>query len=157
MSAFLIGAGPVTLSWHHKYSALRSFYRWAIDRGYVDHSPLPGVVPTRPPGLIPYIFSCDELRRILTAFDVVCRPDVLLEPVTARTLVLTLYGAGLRRQEAIFVGQAAMLPSRILVRTLEPNQLPRSHDIDFDSGWQNNAMTSEQLRIVAGRWRYQQR
>lgn len=70
---------------------------------------------------------------------------------------LTKMLSGLRRQEAIFVGQAAMLPSRIIVRTLEQNQLPRSHDIDFDGGWQNDAMTPEQLKTVAGRWRYQQR
>lgn len=70
---------------------------------------------------------------------------------------LTKMLSGLRRQEAIFVGQAAMLPSRILVRSLEQNQLPRSHDIDFDSGWQNDPMTSEQLKSVAERWRYQQK
>jgi hypothetical protein len=70
---------------------------------------------------------------------------------------LTKMLSGLRRQEAIFVGQAAMLPSRIIVRTLATNQLPRSHDIDFDCGWQNDAITSDQLKTVAGRWRYQQR
>lgn len=70
---------------------------------------------------------------------------------------LTEMLSGLRRQEAIFVGQAAMIPSRICVRTLAPNHLPKSHDIDFDGGWQNAAMTSEQLKTVAGRWRYQQR
>lgn len=70
---------------------------------------------------------------------------------------LTKMLSGLRRQEAIFVGQAAMLPSRILIRSLAANQLPRSHDIDFDSGWQNDAMTSQQLKAVAVRWRYQQR
>jgi len=70
---------------------------------------------------------------------------------------LTKMLSGLRRQEAIFVGQAAMLPSRILVRSLAPDQLPRSHDIDFDKGWQNAAMTADQLKVVAGRWRYQQR
>jgi hypothetical protein len=70
---------------------------------------------------------------------------------------LTKMLSGLRRQEAIFVGQAAMLPSRIMVRNLEANQLPRSHDIDFDAGWQNDPMTPDQLKTVAGRWRYQQR
>lgn len=70
---------------------------------------------------------------------------------------LTKMLSGLRRQEAIFVGQAAMLPSRIMIRSLENGQLPRSHDIDFDSGWQNAPMTPEQIGIVAGRWRYQQR
>ncbi|MBE0545713.1 MAG: DUF87 domain-containing protein [Verrucomicrobia bacterium] len=70
---------------------------------------------------------------------------------------LTKMLSGLRRQEALFVGQAAMLPSRICVRSLTDDQLPRSHDIDFDKGWQNAAMTPEKLKVVAGRWRYQQR
>ena len=70
---------------------------------------------------------------------------------------LTKMLSGLRRQEAIFVGQAAMLPSRIIVRTLEENELPRSQDIDFDGGWQNDATTATQLHAIVGRWRYQQR
>jgi uncharacterized protein len=70
---------------------------------------------------------------------------------------LTKMLSGLRRQEAIFVGQAAMLPSRIMIRDLTPDQLPRSNDIDFDQGWQMPAMSQEQLRDIANRWRYQQR
>jgi DNA helicase HerA-like ATPase len=70
---------------------------------------------------------------------------------------LTKMLSGLRRQEAIFVGQAALLPSRIMIRSLAPEQLPRSHDIDFDKGWQFPAMTVEQLSAVGKRWRYQQR
>jgi len=70
---------------------------------------------------------------------------------------LTKMLSSLRRQEAIFVGQAAMLPSRILMRSLEKNKLPCSQDIDFDKGWQNDYMTEEQLNIIAERWRYQQR
>ncbi len=70
---------------------------------------------------------------------------------------LTKMLSGLRRQEAIFVGQAAMLPSRILIRALESNQLPTSNDIDFDKGWQNNAMSDAMIQGVARRWRYQRR
>lgn len=70
---------------------------------------------------------------------------------------LTKMLSGLRRQEAIFVGQAAMLPSRIMIRDLTPEQLPKSNDIDFDKGWQSAAMSEEQLKIVANRWRYQRR
>jgi hypothetical protein len=70
---------------------------------------------------------------------------------------LTKMLSGLRRQEAIFVGQAAMLPSRIKVRSLAENQLPRSHDIDFDAGWRNDPMSPGELKTVAERWRYQQR
>lgn len=70
---------------------------------------------------------------------------------------LTKMLSGLRRREAIFVGQAAMLPSRILVRELAAEQLPRSSDIDFDKGWQSLSLTVEQLKVIVKRWRYQER
>lgn len=70
---------------------------------------------------------------------------------------LTKMLSGLRRQEAIFVGQAAVLPSRILIRSLTPEQLPRSNDIDFDKGWQGASMTVQELGNIANRWRYQQK
>jgi hypothetical protein len=70
---------------------------------------------------------------------------------------LTKMLSGLRRQEAIFVGQAAMLPSRIMIRDLEDDQLPKSNDIDFDKAWQKAAVTAEQLKAVTDRWRYQKR
>ena len=68
---------------------------------------------------------------------------------------LTKMLSGLRRQEAIFVGQAAVLPSRILIRSLALEQLPRSDDIDFNKGWQAAAMTEPQLAAIAKKWRYQ--
>jgi DNA helicase HerA-like ATPase len=70
---------------------------------------------------------------------------------------LTKMLSGLRRQEAIFVGQAAILPSRILIRSLTQEQLPRSNDIHFDKGWQGASMTAEELGVIANRWRFQQR
>ncbi len=70
---------------------------------------------------------------------------------------LTKMLSGLRRQEAIFVGQAAMLPSRILIRDLNPDQLPKSNDIDFDKGWQNDATPDSEIQDVVKRWRYQRR
>ena len=70
---------------------------------------------------------------------------------------LTKVLSGLRRQEAVFVGQAAVLPSRILIRTLDENQRPSSHDIDFDKGWQTDPLLDEQLKKIAERWRLQQR
>jgi DNA helicase HerA-like ATPase len=70
---------------------------------------------------------------------------------------LTKMLSGLRRREAIFVGQAAMLPSRILIRELAKTELPRSHDIDFDAGWQKPSMDAAALTAIAKRWRYQER
>lgn len=70
---------------------------------------------------------------------------------------LTKMLSGLRRQEAIFVGQAAILPSRILIRSLTQEQLPRSNDIDLDKGWQSASMTADELGAIANRWRFQKR
>ena len=105
VQAFLAGAGPITRTWHNKYSALRCFYRYAISRGYVSTAPLPSIVPPRPPSIVPYIYSREELRRILQAADTVRRLRGCLEPVTMRTAILLLYGAGLRLQEALNLNQ----------------------------------------------------
>lgn len=72
---------------------------------------------------------------------------------------LTKVLSGLRRREAIFVGQAAVLPSRILIRDLvkDGKPLPRSQDIDFDNGWQSDPITDELLAQVGKRWRLQSR
>ncbi|WP_207638364.1 ATP-binding protein [Desulfoscipio gibsoniae] len=72
---------------------------------------------------------------------------------------LTKVLSGLRRREAIFVGQAAVLPSRIMIRDLvkEGKQLPRSQDINFDTGWQSSPITNEHLTKVGKRWRLQKR
>ena len=72
---------------------------------------------------------------------------------------LTKVLSGLRRREAIFVGQAAILPSRILIRDLvkDGKPLPRSQDIDFDAGWQGDPITDEHLTEVSKRWRVQRR
>jgi len=72
---------------------------------------------------------------------------------------LTKVLSGLRRREAIFVGQAAVLPSRILIRDLvkDGKTLPRSQDIDFDKGWQSDPITDQHLAVVGKRWRLQSR
>ena len=70
---------------------------------------------------------------------------------------LTKMLSGLRRREAIFVGQAATLPSRIMIRELPESKLPASNDIDFDKGWQSEPLCAEQLSGIVERWRYQRR
>jgi site-specific recombinase XerD len=100
VNTFLAGKGQRTLTWHHKLGVLRSFYRYAVTRDYVPSAPLPTVIPRRPPSFVPYIFSHDDLRRLLQAVDADPR-QTCLEPITIRTILLVLYGAGLRVGEAI--------------------------------------------------------
>ena len=65
--------------------------------------------------------------------------------------------SGLRRQEAVFVGLAATLPSRIMIRHLAKEDLPSSGDINFELGWRNEPMQETKLDEIATRWRYQTR
>lgn len=69
VNVFLAGKGPLTASWHVKYSALRGFYRYAVSRGLVVTSPLPDVIPKRPSAFQPYIYSQAELRRLLDSIE----------------------------------------------------------------------------------------
>lgn len=59
----------------------------------------------------------------------------------------------LSRQEAVFVGEAAAVPARIMMRSLSENQLPNSGDISFSAGWSEPPLGSEGIQAVVKRWR----
>lgn len=99
--AYIAGVGPVTRFWHRKHQALRGFYDFAIARGYVACSPLPMFLPKPPQPFVPYVFSQDELQRLLDAAAGYNNPNSSLEANTVRALLLLLYGAGLRISEAL--------------------------------------------------------
>jgi integrase len=97
--AYLNGHGPVTEAWVQKWSILRGFYAYAIARGMARRSPLPLKPPKVPQTFTPYIYSQKDLHRLLEAIT----PERTrsLSPQTMRTLLLLLYGAGLRLSEAL--------------------------------------------------------
>jgi integrase/recombinase XerD len=99
--AFLAGPRPITTYWHHKYTVLGGLYRFALSRGYLVASPLPTIVPKCPPSLTPYIYSIAELRRLLAATERLATPMSPLQALTFRTLLLLLYGTGMRVSEAL--------------------------------------------------------
>jgi len=96
---FLDGTGPVTLFWHRKLDALRGFYRFALAREYVTTSPLPTAVPQPSRSFVPYIYSLDEVRRLIDATHYLDHRN--LSGLTCRTLLLILYGTGLRISESL--------------------------------------------------------
>ncbi len=65
---------------------------------------------------------------------------------------LTKMLPSLTRREAIFVGEAAALPSRIRINKLLPEQLPDSNDISFVKGWVNEPTKTIELKKICDRW-----
>jgi integrase/recombinase XerD len=98
---FLEGNGPLTTFWFSKYHTLRAFYRYAMAREYCRGCPLPLSVPQMPEAFRPYIYTNLDIERLIDAADARHRYRWLLEPHTVRTLLLLLYGTGLRISEAL--------------------------------------------------------
>ena len=97
--AYLDGHGPVTPYWMRKWGTLRGLYCFALARGLARRSPLPLSAPKVAVNFTAYIYSQPELRRLLQA--VTPERTKGLSPHTMRTLLLLLYGAGLRLSEAL--------------------------------------------------------
>ncbi len=99
---YLTGTGPITAFWHRKFEALSGFYRYAISRGHVLLSPLPTIIPKRPATFKPYIYTDDEFRRLLDMTYILDKSRrCQAQASTFRTLLLLLYGTGLRISEAL--------------------------------------------------------
>ena len=98
---FLDGDRPVTAEWFNKFWALNTFFRFAIARGYTTQNPLPHSQPKSLRQFRPYIYSVEEVQKMIQVVDCRHRGSWHLEPHTVRTLLLLLYGTGLRIGEAI--------------------------------------------------------
>lgn len=98
---FCRGRGPPTRWWERKHQSLRGFFRYLVSRGHLEASPLPDPAPRIPRSFQPYIYSRDELQRLLDATSILKTNRSVLQPRTYRTLLLTLYGAGLRPGEGL--------------------------------------------------------
>jgi site-specific recombinase XerD len=108
VAGFLRGPRPpIRSTWHTKHSALAGLVRFALQRGLLSTSPLPFQIPKRPEYAKPYIYSTEELQQILDGSKILDARNrksgqaAGVAPLTFRTLVLLLYGAGLRISEAV--------------------------------------------------------
>jgi site-specific recombinase XerD len=98
---FLRGSGSPSSTWRVKYRLLSGLYRFAISRGHVKESPLPQGLPKFPPQQTPYIYSTEELHRLLDATSGLDSIYSRQQAPMFRTLILLLYGSGMRISEAL--------------------------------------------------------
>lgn len=114
VATFLRGRALST-TWLSRYTILAGLYRFAITRGHIAKSAMPEQRPILPPPHVPHIYSPDELRRLLDATAILESPISPLQALTYRTLLLLLYGTGLRVGEAIRLTlRDVNLPERVL-------------------------------------------
>jgi integrase/recombinase XerD len=99
--AFCRGTGAPTQWWVRKHYTLRGFFTYLVSRGHASASPLPEQVPRVPQAFEPYIYSRAELQRLLDATAILEDYRSPLQRMTFRTVLLVLYGAGLRPSEGL--------------------------------------------------------
>jgi integrase/recombinase XerD len=101
VAEFIRGAGLPSATWTLRFRVLSGFYLFAISRGHVEESRLPPGLPKLPPQQSPYVYSLDELLRLLDATSTLHVGHSRLQAPMYRTLLLLLYGSGLRIGEAL--------------------------------------------------------
>jgi integrase len=99
--AFICPNGQQTRASEKKYYALRCFYKFAVTRGYLSRSPLPPRITHLPQVVVPYIYSREELARLLQLASARYMRAPRIKPAVIRALILLMYGAGLRTGEAL--------------------------------------------------------
>ena len=99
--AFCRGEGPPTRFWERKHHTLRKFFSYLVTRGHLAVSPLPEAGPRIPRVFQAYIYSHEELQRLLEATCILETARSSQQPTVFRSLLLLLYSAGLRPSEAL--------------------------------------------------------
>jgi integrase len=103
ISRFVDRDGTSDETRHKKYRVLLGLFRFAVTRQLLKESPMPQRSRMRwYSSYTPYIYSEAELKRLLAAVPTATAgPGCVIDADTLRTFLLLLYGAALRRGEAL--------------------------------------------------------
>ena len=118
--------GPA--AWRRKYGVLRDFFEYWRCREKLNAVPMPLAIPKSTQTFVPYIYSRRELRLLLDAVprcqrSAACRTSA----ITLRTLLLFLYGTGMRVGEALRLRRLCTLAG--VRRSDASSRQPRLHDL----------------------------
>ncbi len=121
----------VTTGWFVKHSALLGFYRYAISRNYVAGIPLPKTLPKRPQGLIPYIYSPQELKLLFDGALSYQKNKSHIEPYMVRTFLVLTYTLGLRVHETLSITLSDIDMDNLVI-TIRQSKFYKSRLVPFN-------------------------
>jgi integrase/recombinase XerD len=116
-------------AWH-----LRNFFRYWYGRQQIAIVPQVLMKPATKPTFVPYIYTRQEIRTLLDA-TFICQgtPKCIISPLTLRTLILFLYGTGIKIGDALtlFGTDVDLAQRTIRVRgtTVQERMLPIGRDV----------------------------
>jgi integrase/recombinase XerD len=93
-----LSEAPISNNTSRAYTwQLRSFFRYWHGRGQIDFVPNVSLKPATSQTFVPYVYTRQEIGSLLDATTICQRgPKCLISPLTLRTLILFLYGTGIR-------------------------------------------------------------
>lgn len=94
----LSGKAKPSTAWPY-YRALRRLFRWAVEEGYLESSPLATIHFKPPPAPPVEGYTPDDLRRLLAICDLDIRTGARFTGVRNKAMLLLFIDSGLRRAE----------------------------------------------------------
>ena len=133
VSNFLYGStNVVTSGWFGKHSTLLGFYQYALLRNYVTTSPMPSVLPKRPRGFVPYIYSQQELKLLFDTALTYPKYKSHIKPYMVQTILILTYALGLRINETISI-MLKDIDMKNHVITIEQSKFYKSRLVPFNT------------------------
>jgi site-specific recombinase XerD len=124
------GSETVTTGWFVKHSALLGLYQYAISRDYAAEIPLPKILPKRPQGLIPYIYSQQELKILFDGALTYQRNKSHIEPYMVRMALMLTYTLGLRVHETLSITLGDIDMDNLII-TIQQSKFYKSRLVPF--------------------------
>lgn len=124
-------SATVTTGWFVKHTALLGLYQYAISRNYVKEIPLPKTLPKRPQGLIPYIYSQQELKLLFDSALTYQRNKSHIEPYMVRMSLVLTYTLGLRVHETLSITLGDVDMDNLVI-TIRQSKFYKSRLVSFN-------------------------
>jgi len=121
----------VTTGWFVRHTALLGLYQYAISRNYLTATPLPKILPKRPQGLIPYIYSPRELKLLFDGALSYQTNKSHIEPYMVRISLILTYTLGLRVHETLTITLGDMDMDNLVI-TIRQSKFYKSRLVPFN-------------------------